>query len=45
MNREKIEKLQTDLATKTEDVKKLKNRITNLKNNLARMEKLDKKPF
>ena len=45
MNRDKIEKLQTDLATKTEDVKKLKNRITNLKNNLTRMEKLDKKPF
>ena len=44
MNREKIEKLQTDLATKIEDVKKLKNMIISLKNNLARVEKLEKKP-
>ncbi len=44
MNREKIEKLQTDLATKIEDVKKLKNRTISLKNNLARVEKLEKKP-
>ena len=44
MHREKIEKLQADLSNKTEEVKKLKSRITTLKNNMAKIDMLNKKP-
>ena len=44
MHKDKIEKLQADLSTKTEEVKKLKSRITALKNNMAKIDMLNKKP-
>lgn len=44
MHKEKIEKLQADLSNKTEEVKKLKSRITTLKNNMAKIDMLNKKP-
>ena len=43
MHREKIEKLQTELTAKCEDVKKFKSRITTLKNSVGRLETLNKK--
>ena len=44
MHKEKIEKLQAELSNKTEEVKKLKSRITTLKNNMAKIDMLNKKP-
>lgn len=45
MHKERNEKLQTDLAAKLDEIKKLKARVTNLKAKLTSFEKLDKKPL
>ena len=44
MHKEKIERLQADLNLKTDEVKKLKARITSMKNQMAKMDVLNKKP-
>lgn len=44
MHKEKMEKLQRELAAKVDEVKKLKARVATLKNNMAKLEMLNKKP-
>ena len=44
MHKEKISKLQEGLVQKTEEIKKLKNRIATLKISVTKLEQLSKKP-
>jgi len=42
--REQIEKLSSDLNNKTEEIKKLRARVATLRNNVSKLETLNKKP-
>ena len=44
MFKEKIEKLKDEVSGKSDEMKKMKVRITNLKNNVSRLEALSKRP-